>query len=429
MEEERGTYELEGFEELEIQLMEDNEELEQLEKSTLIGRIISDRLLSKRGVMGVLRTMWIEDVVTEIRDLAMNTFSLRFSSDLAKRRALEDGPWSIMGSCLALKEWRNGIEIYDMDFSEIEVWVQIHKIPLEMMNLENAGVIGKRLGRVVSIEDPKEVKGVGSNFIRIRLGIDICKPLVEGFWIPRREGRKTWAEVKYEKLSDFCYGCGKLGHMVKNCHLEVQRSVVDPSKPHYGPHMRAAPVRRFEGVSAGKGKQSINEESGVAAEHRKILQEVQLNRDRKEIGFEGRMDKGKRKKENGDPKSNKKELIEKGREALRFQVQNSAKRGPGGGMKIEKFLGGGRIRGEKLYEIRMVKLSEEFRGMRLKREGSKFLKTEEEYRSAKRNRLEWYDMTEENKKWGKSDNAEEEVVPKSYELRKNSGRNKEKGSF
>ncbi|OMP01297.1 hypothetical protein COLO4_12010 [Corchorus olitorius] len=91
--EDRGTFELSNLvEDLEIHLVEDDSVVENLSKSTLIGKIIADRLVSKRGVIGVLRSMWSEEAVTDIRELAANTYSLCFNSDVQRRRALEEGP-------------------------------------------------------------------------------------------------------------------------------------------------------------------------------------------------------------------------------------------------------------------------------------------------------------------------------------------------
>ena len=46
--------------------------------------------------------------------------------------------------------------------------------------------------------------------------LKIQKALVDGFWLPIEDRRKRWITLKYERLSDYCYGCGKLGHVLKN---------------------------------------------------------------------------------------------------------------------------------------------------------------------------------------------------------------------
>ena len=47
--------------------------------------------------------------------------------------------------------------------------------------------------------------------------LKIQKALVDGFWLPIEDRGRRWIRLKYEKLSDYCYGCGKLGHVLKSC--------------------------------------------------------------------------------------------------------------------------------------------------------------------------------------------------------------------
>lgn len=49
-------------------------------------------------------------------------------------------------------------------------------------------------------------------FIRIKPELNVEGPLLAGFWWINSREEDKWAVIKYERLSDFCYGCGKLGH-------------------------------------------------------------------------------------------------------------------------------------------------------------------------------------------------------------------------
>ena len=116
---------------------------------------------------------------------------------------------------MVLQEWEEGAVVSEIQFSEICFWVQIHNMPLDLLTKKNVEVIGRKLGRIVEIEDPSGKVGFGRGFLRIRVGMEVDKALVDGFWIPRKNKERCWATVKCEKLSDFCFLCGKLGHVVK----------------------------------------------------------------------------------------------------------------------------------------------------------------------------------------------------------------------
>lgn len=49
---------------------------------------------------------------------------------------------------------------------------------------------------------------------------------------------------------------------------------------------------------------------------------------------------------------------------------------------------------ERVYEIKIVNLADEFRDLNLKRKIDLFDREEEEFRNEKSNKLEWYDMNE-----------------------------------
>lgn len=55
------------------------------------------------------------------------------------------------------------------------------------------------------------------------------------FWWNNSQGNDIWANVKYERLFDFCYRCGKLDHTTQSCKDKVQMSKTKSVLPLYGP--------------------------------------------------------------------------------------------------------------------------------------------------------------------------------------------------
>ncbi|KAK8648716.1 hypothetical protein V6N13_129460 [Hibiscus sabdariffa] len=207
----------------------------------LVGKIIADKPLSKGGVQGVFRRVWGEWRDFTITELSENTYLFTFKEARAAEQILEEGPWSVMGYCICLHRWQPGFTLEELDFSQVPYWVQVHGLSLDQMSPKNAKKVGDQIGRVLEIEDPISSHGIRRGFFRIRVLIDVSKPLPSGFWASRAGKSNIWVSFKYEHLADFCYKCGCVGHVEAHCVKDTVMSIPDPSLPKYGPWMRANP--------------------------------------------------------------------------------------------------------------------------------------------------------------------------------------------
>ncbi|KAL7259169.1 hypothetical protein ACSBR1_005131 [Camellia fascicularis] len=110
-----------------------------------------------------------------------------------------------------------GLSISEIQFTWCPFWIQIHGLPLEKMTKANGEIISHKLGRLLRVEAHCEGLLLYRNFLRIRVEIDVTKPLPRGFHLARGvsspvAGVPSWISFKYEKLSDFCFDCGRIGH-------------------------------------------------------------------------------------------------------------------------------------------------------------------------------------------------------------------------
>lgn len=101
------------------------------------------------------------------------------------------------------------------------------------MNGENARQIARNIGSCLELESDSEMQMRG--FVRIKTEININSLLVPGFWWMNTRGEDNCATIKYERISDFCYGCGRLGHTSQGYQDEIVLSEVNPRLPMYSP--------------------------------------------------------------------------------------------------------------------------------------------------------------------------------------------------
>ncbi|KAH7840909.1 hypothetical protein Vadar_023167 [Vaccinium darrowii] len=87
--------------------------------------------------------------------------------------------------------------------------------------------------------------------------VDTSKPLLRSFIHKhstsevRSPSENLWIKLKYKRLSDFCYQCGRLGHDKSSCKFPPA-CVEDDSG--YGPDLKTATIRELRIASLSKGE-------------------------------------------------------------------------------------------------------------------------------------------------------------------------------
>ncbi|KAF5477140.1 hypothetical protein F2P56_003812 [Juglans regia] len=199
----------------------------------LIGRLVADQPLNKFAIHSSIKASWNFIKNFLIEDLEINKFIFTFRSIQDKLRVLNQVPWNFKGHLLIMKPWPLGATLQEISLNYAIFNVQIHGLPLDHITLENAIEIGKALGSLIKVEvDPL----YGLTFRKyIRIKVEITKPLKQGFMMPRVGNHEVWVAFKYEKLSDICYACGRLGHSQIFCGYLSS----PPTRLSYGPWLRA----------------------------------------------------------------------------------------------------------------------------------------------------------------------------------------------
>ena len=76
--------------------------------------------------------------------------------------------------------------------------------------------LGNNIGRFIEV-DQRARQSNQAKIMRIRVDIQLDKPLRRDGKIASMEGEKFWVNFKYERLPIFCFQCGRLGHDEKRC--------------------------------------------------------------------------------------------------------------------------------------------------------------------------------------------------------------------
>lgn len=104
-----------------------------------------------------------------------------------------------------------------------------------------AKVLGDAMGIFVGV-DNSHVKGFVGNPLRFKVRIDITQPLRRVIKILGQNNQEVMIRIAYERVPNFCYFYGVLGHLVKDCHecIDLLGTNGDVSDDHlmYGDWLR-----------------------------------------------------------------------------------------------------------------------------------------------------------------------------------------------
>ena len=172
-----------------------------------------------------LGRIWCPFKGVKCKDLGDNRFLFTFLQGSGKRRALEDGPWMFGKDLVVMAEFDGEKTIDEIEFNFIPIWVRILKMPLGLMNKAAGEVIGALIGEVMEVDADDDDMAIGQ-YMRIKIKLDICKPLMRCVMLDLGDGKeekKKWCPIMYEYLPDFCYTCGFIGHTDRNCTIPWEK--------------------------------------------------------------------------------------------------------------------------------------------------------------------------------------------------------------
>ncbi|RYR39747.1 hypothetical protein Ahy_A09g045333 [Arachis hypogaea] len=159
----------------------------------MVGKIISDKEGNLEGVA--------------ILDIGRNKVLISFKDTSKGIQIRKRGHWSIRGNLVNLQS------VYDVDHKYMELWVQIHGLPLDYITMKTTEIIGKRLGVVMETENPRWNNVLQRTFLRVKRTF-------------------LWVDLKYERIQDsYCLNCGILGRNKKECKNSMATACWNPLKP------------------------------------------------------------------------------------------------------------------------------------------------------------------------------------------------------
>ncbi|KAK6160972.1 hypothetical protein DH2020_004353 [Rehmannia glutinosa] len=190
-------------------------------------------------------------------------FLFQFGSEEDRNLVFNGGPWLFNKQIISLVKQSGAGDIDSMDFNMVHI-LNLSLVCLKELCLQ---FVGRSLGEVLSVD----IDGV---IPRIRVMIDISKPLKMGLWVFLESVSKEFTiPIQFEKLPDFCFSCGMVGHRICECLSKPEKNDTEPPRK-FGDWLRA----NSNNINRQSGRQyskTTNESSLERASEPSISKEKQ----------------------------------------------------------------------------------------------------------------------------------------------------------
>ena len=185
----------------------------------LVGRLLTSRSINFDAFKRTMTQAWnlYGRVIIRVIDTNLYAFQLFHWRD--KEKILEGGPWCFDQQLLILNTITGNEQPHQVSLSHSSFWVRIYNLPFNCRSNEDVRAITEHMGELVEIED--DDYGL-DRCRRVKLRIDVTKPLRRNQRIRNKNGDVVRIEFKYERLPFFCFLCGRMGHSEKECNYVAE---------------------------------------------------------------------------------------------------------------------------------------------------------------------------------------------------------------
>ncbi|KAL2902576.1 hypothetical protein RDABS01_027658 [Bienertia sinuspersici] len=154
-----------------------------------------------------------------IRVIDVNRFVFQFFHWRDKEKVMEGRPWCFDQQLLILESITDNEKTSQVALNHSPFWIRVYNLPFNCRSNVALQTLTGGMGSIMEIE-PDEFEL--DKFRRIRILLDVRKPLRRSQRIKNKDGSVVTIDFKYERLPFFCFACGVMGHSEKECSKEEE---------------------------------------------------------------------------------------------------------------------------------------------------------------------------------------------------------------
>lgn len=195
----------------------------------VMGRFLTERSVNVCAMKTKMADIWRPSMGINIKEIEQGIFLFQFYHMEDMNWVLRGGSWSFDGAMLVLSEISKGEELVSVSLWHLNMWVQLYDLPTGYMTEAVGKQLGDFFGEFLEY-DHKNNTSIWREYMRIKVRLDVRRPLKRKKKITRRNGVEVIVSCKYERLGDFCFTCGVLTHTERYCRKFLSRDKEEVNK-------------------------------------------------------------------------------------------------------------------------------------------------------------------------------------------------------
>lgn len=184
-----------------------------------VGIFLSVITVTSKQLVDNLKHVWKIRGIVDTHSLGDTRFILEFSEEGDFNHVTRGGPWRYLKDAVLIEALKDSEYPMTVTFRSVPIWAHFKNIPFYLLSKELTRDLGRKLGSLITIDNNSR-GDICSKFVRARVLLPTNQALQK--WISLIDevtNEEVVVSVFFERLPNFCFHCGLIGHVIGNCTL------------------------------------------------------------------------------------------------------------------------------------------------------------------------------------------------------------------